>query len=353
MPHVDPSPPEIRSTFSNLLGRRVISVDAIGGGRNSRIYRITCEPGERYVVKFYFRHPSDRRDRLEVEFSSLQFLWDSGVRVIPRPVMADADTGRAVYEYIEGTVIDPGDVTGADIDKAAEFLSTLRKLATGKTACHLRPASEACFSIQAIVENVTQRFQRLSALPVDDGSYEELHDFLNNEFLPEFKQITAWCEACLDPWGLSFSEEIEDRERTLSPSDFGYHNALRRHDGTIIFLDFEYFGWDDPAKMVVDFLLHPAMTLSDDLKRRFTTRILNHFSDHRVLCHRVALVYPLFGLKWCLILLNEFVPEHLLRRDFASTDNLRIRTLRTQQLTKARRMLHTVGVTYKHFPYEA
>jgi hypothetical protein len=35
-----------------------------------------------------------------------------------------------------------------------------------------------------------------------------------------------------------FDREIPRTERTLSPSDYGFHNALRRPDGTLVFLDF-------------------------------------------------------------------------------------------------------------------
>ena len=41
-------------------------------------------------------------------------------------------------------------------------------------------------------------------------------------------------------------------QRALSPSDFGLHNALRGQDGQLRFVDFEYFGWDDPVKLVSD-----------------------------------------------------------------------------------------------------
>ena len=51
---------------------------------------------------------------------------------------------------------------------------------------------------------------------------------------------------------MSFERDIDSAERTLSPSDFGFHNALKRSDGRIVFLDFEYFGWDDPAKMTAE-----------------------------------------------------------------------------------------------------
>ena len=59
--------------------------------------------------------------------------------------------------------------------------------------------------------------------------------------------------------------------RSLSPSDFGFHNALLEADGRLTFVDFEYFGWDDPVKIVADVMLHPGMGLSADHGRRFAT----------------------------------------------------------------------------------
>src|ERR1700680_1391707 len=44
--------------------------------------------------------------------------------------------------------------------------------------------------------------------------------------------------------GLAFDAELPQEWRSLVPSDFGFHNSLRRPDGSLAFLDFEYFGWD-------------------------------------------------------------------------------------------------------------
>ena len=66
--------------------------------------------------------------------------------------------------------------------------------------------------------------------------------------------------------------------RTLSPSDFGFHNAIRRSDDVLIFIDFEYFGWDDPAKTISDFLLHPAMQLNEEHSQMFLSNCTNVFS---------------------------------------------------------------------------
>ena len=59
----------------------------------------------------------------------------------------------------------------------------------------------------------------------------------------------------------------------------------------------------------------------------------------------------MFGLKWCLILLNEFVPESLGRREFAGGGDMDRETLQLQQLSKARDMLNRVAKEYRDFPY--
>jgi len=343
--------PELKSVFSRLLGRNVTSIESMRGGRNSQVYRLTCGSSRQYTGKVYFRHGLDDRDRLGTEFSGLQFLWENGVRCIPRPIAADRERGCAVYEYVDGKEISSPEVTNADIDYAVEFLTRLKQLGNRKGSRNLPPASEACFSVQAIVNNIGLRLNRLTAVENDEAQYRALHDFLRSDFIPSFDKVTKWCQSSLNQSGMSFDAELPYEERTLSPSDFGFHNALRRGDGQIVFLDFEYFGWDDPAKMISDFLLHPAMELPEELSRRFVSSILSRFQDHRNLDRRVEIVYPLFGLKWCLIFLNEFVPEHQLRRGFASQSELNISNLQAEQLSKAKRMVYRVKNEYEHFSY--
>jgi hypothetical protein len=163
--------------------------------------------------------------------------------------------------------------------------------------------------------------------------------------------LAQWSESRLQAVGMSFADELDWSRRTLSPSDFGFHNALRQPDGRIIFLDFEYFGWDDPAKMIADFLLHPAMALSAELNRIFALAIFRRFADWPDLVRRVESVYPLFGLKWCMIMLNEFLPESYLRRQFAAGAPEDRSALQRQQLDKARQMLRRIRQEYQCFPY--
>ncbi|MGD1118527.1 MAG: phosphotransferase [Dehalococcoidales bacterium] len=344
-------PAALKLELSRLLGQSVASMRRISGGRNSQVYRLTCEGAGVYTAKLYFRHSSEDRDRLEAEFSGLHFLWENGIRCIPRPIAANRSGGMAIYEYISGRKIPSAKITDADIDRSVDFLGKLRQLSLIENSRSLSMAAEAYFTTREVVDSVSRRLDRLLTLQNMEAPYRELSAFLKNDFVPSFKEITDWCKDNLHDTGMSYDTELPFNERTLSPSDFGFHNALKRPGGDIVFLDFEYFGWDDPAKMTADFLLHPGMELGETLKQRFLAGILTHFKDIRFLDKRVGIAYPLFGLKWCLILLNEFVPEFLMRRGFAVKQTIDKDKLQTAQLVKSRRMLATVMNEYGHFPY--
>jgi hypothetical protein len=335
----------LKALLEKLLACDLASMERTGGGRNSQVYRLTCGNKEIYAGKVYYPQAPGERNRLEAEFSGLQFLWNHGVRNIPRPVATDKTAGCAVYEYIEGSRIAPESVTTADIDAAAAFLADLKQLTAKDASRSLPPAAEACFSVKDIIANMAGRLDRLISLPGNDANYRSLHDFLEKQLVPFFNRVVE------SRPGPAFDAELPYAQRTLSPSDFGFHNALRRPDDRICFLDFEYFGWDDPAKMVSDFLLHPGMELARSLKQRFFSRLMAVFANSGFLDNRMRIVYPLFGIKWCLILLNEFVPEFLARRGFAINQDLNKGELQLIQLAKARRMLSRVMNEYEHFPY--
>jgi thiamine kinase-like enzyme len=343
----------MKSAIARLLGQRIRSLERIGGGRNSQVYQLTCENADVYVAKFYYRHSQDDRDRLEAEFSGLQFLWENGTRSIPRPIADDRASGCAIYEYINGLRISSEEITGAEIDSAVDFLEGLRKLVSKEGSRSLPTAAEACFSIKAIISNIRLRLDRLTALPSDKATYLPLHQFLKEHLTPSFHEVIKWSDSQLYKLGKAGDTELPYIEKTLSPSDFGFHNALRCPGNRIIFLDFEYFGWDDPAKMIADFLLHPGMEMREALKQRFFTGMMARFRESRFLDNRVRIVYPLFGIKWCVILLNEFVPELLARRGFAVKKDINKVELQTAQLAKARAMLSRVMSEYEHFPYHS
>ena len=334
-----------------MLDSNVVSLERIGNGLNSRVYKIDCDNTESYVGKFYFPSNMDKRDRLGVEYSSLEYLWRNGIRCIPKAIAMDRQHHCAIYEYVQGEKIFPDDIDSSDIDSAVSFLMKLNRLGKAQNDALLPDASEACFSFQDIVDNIYLRLKRLQRLESSDETYRSMHRFINGEFMRAFETIQNWSLSCYRDMDVADNEDLPLNERTLSPSDFGFHNALRSADNKIIFLDFEYFGWDDPAKMISDFLLHPAMNIGFRLKREFVVKILPglEVSDHFLT--RLKAVYPLFGLKWCTILLNEFLREDMNRRSFASTKRADSSSIRAGQLSKAKDLLKKIDVEYQDNKY--
>jgi hypothetical protein len=305
----------------------------LSGGRNSQIYRVDMAGGRTVAAKLYHRSAADRRDRLGVEWTALKFLWEQGVRVIPRPIAADPEHGCLVYEFVDGVPV--RDIQAGDVDACVEFLEELSLLSSCRESASLPLAADACLRPAALLSQIDGRLARLDEAALD---HPELAAYLCDEYRPRLEEASEDSRKGFRHAGLPWALELPRSERTLSPSDFGCHNALRRPNGELVFLDFEYFGWDDPAKTICDFVLHPGMRLSSNLERRYVDRILRVF-DQGVVRRRVELVFPLIALKWCLILLNEFVPADQQRRDFAAGEDNRQVAVQEAQLDKARRML--------------
>jgi len=104
---------------------------------------------------------------------------------------------------------------------------------------------------------------------------------------------SGYCEDLLDPIN-----------RCVSPSDFGFHNAIRTPQGTKFF-DFEFAGWDDPVKAVADFDLQPRVPLS--LRTRALSKALPQWSNG--LAERYDVLFPILKLKWACIILAVLNPD--------------------------------------------
>ncbi len=344
---------------SALIGKEILSIQELKGGRNSKVYKVESDEKRYYAAKLYFEPAEQKRNRLQVEFSTLQFLWNKGLRCIPEPIAADTERNCAVYQFIDGKKISSSELFADDIDAATDFLIKLKEFSRDPESIALPAASAACFSAADLVNIIEQRLQKLRAIPAESKERKKLRAFLEENFALSFKTILQRCKENLTKADINFSEPMPMEERTLSPSDFGFHNSLRKADGQIVFLDFEYFGWDDPAKMISDFLLHPGMELPEELRKRFLQNILPVFSPINstmnrpppvAFTERLKILYPLFGLIWCLLILNEFIPGNLQKRTFAdkSLDN---QDLLAKQLQKAEQLLHKInkGNTFLNF----
>jgi hypothetical protein len=103
----------------------------------------------------------------------------------------------------------------------------------------------------------------------------------------------------------------------VSPSDFGFHNALLEPGGRVRFLDFEYAGWDDPAKLICDFFCQPRVPVPLSYFDAFARGVAESFPQPDEVVRRARLLLPAYRVKWVCIRLNEFLPTGAGRRSFA------------------------------------
>ena len=342
---LEPLPANVLSSATEMLGEAVTNVEKAEGGANNRVYRVRA--GRRiYALKLYPATAGDTRDRLGTETAAISFMQKHGVRIVPALVGVDVAKGIGLYEWIDGEAV--GMATDADIAAAARLLSVLHPLRLSAAATELPLASEACLAGSEIVAQIKRRLARLQEVATETPNLAAL---LADAIVPAFQAAMVRAQSQYADAGLDFAASIDPSCRTLSPSDFGFHNARRRFDRSLIFFDFEYFGWDDPVKPVCDFVLHPGMTMSHAQRRQFvfdTTEIYGADSTYQI---RLRALYPLFGLRWCLILLNEFLPERWARRVQAGVA-LDRNTVFYQQLAKAEAMLTAVTKGFARFPYD-
>lgn len=293
--------------IERLVSAPVRSLTAVGRGANARVYRADLIDGSCVAVKHYPQDVADTRDRLGVEFGALTFLVDRGIACVPRPVAASPADHVAVYEFVPG---EPALATGpdeSDVAEAVAFAGRLRQLGSHPTAAALPRASEACFSVPELQRNLEWRLTRLDAVTPRSEADRALRRFLDGELRPAMSERLRQASQRLQSAGIAVDTPLPDGRRTLSPSDFGFHNAIRR-GGALTFIDFEYFGWDEPAKLICDFVLHPGMALGRSLKHALVTGMYRAFDDDRDLPDRVAAYHPLYAIKWCFIMLNAFLP---------------------------------------------
>jgi len=325
-----------------LIGSPLQALAPVVGGGNNRVYIAEMKDGRKFAVKKYPEQEEDRRDRLGAEYDALVFMAEEGFgESVPAVIAVDRQMGLAVYEWIEGEALssaNPESRSPADIASAIEFLEQLFEARNSASAKNLALASECCLSGASLCEQIDRRQERIAEIAETHAS---LKDFLVGSFDPLLKKLALRARALYEESGFSFEDEIPHGDRVLSPSDYGFHNARRRVDGRLVFLDFEYFGWDDPVKLTSDFLWHPGQTLSLAERQKFESAMKKLYQADSGFQQRLSALYPLYGLRWCLILLNEFLPERWFRRAYSGSKK-DMKSAQVAQLGKAELLLQVV-----------
>lgn len=307
----------------------ISDLTALRAGGNNRVYRVQAGAGT-FAVKQYFHEEADPRDRLRAEYGFLEHAWRQGIRTVPRPLASDPGSHLALYEFIDGPKPAGGEIGIDYVIEAAELFAALNSHSSRSTGSNLPQASDACFSIGEHLRSVDRRVERLAMLRAQSESERKALEFIVH-------LASEWSAARARILAASKEPGTPSAVACLSPSDFGFHNALIRSGGGLCFLDFEYAGWDDPAKMVGDFFWHAGMHPAPAYFERFAAVALAPFEDAASIVERTRLLSPAFRTRWSCIALNEFIPDAARRRHFAGAgEGQDAEPRKLEQLEKAR-----------------
>lgn len=255
--------------------------------------RVDCG-ARQFVVKGYRPGP---RDRQASEAAAIAFLRGHGIHCVPDFHVADAATGLSLLEFVPGAAA--GTPDERDLDQAIAFALALVGLSSEAETDELPHASASVLSLRDLAIQLAGRRQAFAGKAFSETVTTLL---LRHEELSAKALARAEREAAAVDWRGPLP-----RDRwILSASDFGFHNAVRRPDGALCFLDFEYFGWDDPVKMICDFCLHPGHELRPGFAARFREALLARLAEtDPAIARRERFCRPLYALCWALIVLND------------------------------------------------
>lgn len=302
------------------------------GGANNQVYRV-LRSGDDWVLKSYFQNSADPRDRFRAERAFYEFIWSQGIRHTPEPLAWCAERRLGLFTFVPGRKLNPEEVKLERVREALEFLGKINAAREQEQARQIPVASEACFTIAEHVACVDRRVARLAAIIVDDDLGREALAFAQEKLKPSWESIRAAIAKS------AFQEEppLPPEERCLSPSDFGFHNAIVAPDGRLRFIDFEYAGWDDPAKLVCDFFCQPELSVGSEHWDFFLGECVSMLNTKQTLAHRARLLLPAYQVKWCCIMLNDFVRSDQVRRVFSIGESASA-SRKAAQLEKARKL---------------
>ena len=282
------------SDFQNIsfFKYKLSKLESIEGRGNSKILFCQTIGRKRLSIKIY---PNDNKhNRIKSEFEGLKHIYKKNKNVI-KPLWKNRNANICAFEWIDGKKIINTNLS--DIELALKFIKHLHNMRNDQCFDNFPRASASCISGFDIEKQIKTRFNQLLSI-----KNKELKEFLNNEFLET-------CTLLINKSKMMLNEELyfkklQKKDLTISPSDFGFHNVLKQQNNNLIFLDFEYFGWDDPIKLISDFYFHPGNSLSDYHKSYWLKNSIEIFNNN--VKKRLPALLPLYGLCWSLILLNEF-----------------------------------------------
>lgn len=298
------NPPEFARHWALELGSNPDTLVQLQGGINNQVFRCGS-PGRHWVIKAYPSKQLDQRDRMQAEVDFLRYSTNVAPGFTPQLIHVDHQYRCVVLEHIDGKKYVESDILNhSDLQAAVNFF---RKLNSEPKVAKDAIRMDAAEGFHSLREHMTNVHKRLAAMEIDHlhSEYKPLAAELLHQLNDCAKEVNAYLEAQITAGDVE--DSLDSEYLCVSPSDFGFHNAILTSSG-VRFIDFEFAGWDDPTKLIIDFRLQPRipvlMTI-ESLAYKFLKKKSKFFEA------RLSTLAHILRLKWACIILSILQPNRL------------------------------------------
>jgi len=297
-------PPSFAVFWARELEADPNTLERLCGGINNQVFR--CGDGARkWVIKGYAPAQSGQRDRMQAEQQFLQFASEVAPGFTPALIHTDEDRRCVVLENLEGNAFSEGISPPAEaVEAAVRFIYLLNREPRLARESLQFDAAEGFLSMRQHLANVQERLGSMSSEHVENSTKPIAKELLQ-KIRSELTQVEEQTNRLIEKGMVR--DAIDPDQRCASPSDFGFHNAISTRTG-IRFIDFEFAGWDDPAKATLDFILQPRVPVVGYGSPLLSAWQPEHQYSIQTRCQHLA---PILRLKWLCILLAVLNPDRL------------------------------------------
>ncbi len=299
--------PDFALDWAKRIGANLNSILPLHGGINNYVF--SCGSGlensKRFVIKGY-APKFGVTDRMTAEVEFLQYAKQVASIFVPELLEIDYERRCIVLEYVDDANFDQrSSPTQQEVMQAANFF---RQLNADKVLAREFIHQQAAEGFLGLSEHINNIRQRLNLIGTEHLSpqIKAKANILIQEIISEFNSLEIKTKKLIDRGQVQDFINID--ECCVSPSDFGFHNAIR-FGGGVKFIDFEFAGWDDPAKTLLDFLLQPRIPVASSLIEVFSEACIEIGGEKLV--ERVMILGPILRVKWLCIMLSVLRPDRL------------------------------------------
>ena len=284
-------------------GIKIESSQILTGGINSSVHQVIDSNKHKYTLKIY---PSTKErgsiERCRTELIFYHYLRENKINCCPELICSSIEGHWCLLTWIEGEK--PDTLNDRDIDQIATFIHQLnQKERKDEYKLALPKASDNVVNPIAWINLVEEKIKEVIQIAQNKND-RSLITWLEIKLQ---KKLREYKDNILNEYGYMATR---NSVKYVSPSDVGVHNLIKK-ENSLFFIDFEYAGTDDIAKLINDWCLQPNYIFTDAQENRLIYllergELLQKDPEWKL---RYGILKPVVMIKWCTIILKKALRE--------------------------------------------